>query len=579
MKKLILIFMTIGTVFMTQSCSDYLTKDSTVNTSLSYQQIFSDVHYAPGFLNNIYNNIPDGFSRFGGAMLAAGSDEAVCSDPGSPIQLFNNNAINSSTNPDDQWINMYRGIRKCNIFLKEISSEGIITQSNSIPLVETVGAKVVNTRNYYKGQALFLRAYFHFELLKRYGNIFYVSKVLNPFNEEELFSGNQLPYQQTVDSISNDCDSAAKYMPSEYPDVSYNGRPVSWTALALKSRLFLYAASPLNNASNDITKWKRAADASKVIIDSKIYSLSSLSSIFTVYNADLKVYNKEIIFATKESNRNDIENYNYPVSYQGSGLMNPTEDLVAAFGMGATSYINRNLNYISTDPYSITNIRKREDRLRFTVFYNTSRLVNLSNTKDTIVATYVGGKDGLFATPNATKTGYYMSKFIDKSIDLSKGTTSYRAWVNMRYAEILLNYAEALNEFDNTGANFTAIVNALNLLRNRANLKPLDTPDKALLQDQAKMRTYIKLERRLELAFEEHRFWDLRRWKDAETVLNKPVQGMRITKDTSGNYVYTVFDADNRLFAAKMYWYPIPRTEILKYRNAGKTIVQNPGWE
>lgn len=571
--------MILGTVFMTQSCSDYLNKDADVNTTLSYQQVFSDVHLAPGFLDNIYTNLPDGFSRFNGAMLAAACDEAVCSDAGSPIQLFNKNAINSTTNPDDQWSNMYRGIRKCNMFLKEVAPDGIITKTNSIPVVETVGTQVVNTRNYYKGQALFLRAFFHFELLKRYGNIFYVSKVIDPFNEEEVYSGTQLPYDQTVDSISNDCDSAAKYMPATYPDVSYDGRPVSWTALALKSRLFLYAASPLNNTSNDLTKWKRAADASKVIIDSKKYSLATLSKILTVYNADTKQYNAEIIFATKEINRNDIETYNYPVSYQGSGFMNPTEDLVEDFGMGAVTYINRYLNYNPADPYGLKNTKKREDRFKYTVFYNTSRLINLSNTKDTIVATYVGGKDGLFSTPTATKTGYYMSKFIDPSLDLSKGNTSYRAWIYMRYSEILLNYAEALNEYDNTGANFTAIINTLNLIRNRANLKPFDAADKALLQDQTQMRTYIKRERRLELAFEEHRFWDLRRWKDAETVLNQPVQGMKITIDDSGNYVYTLFDADTRVFDVKMYWYPIPRTEILKYRSAGKTIVQNPGWD
>jgi len=95
MKKLILIFIAAGIVVMTQSCSDYLSKDANVNTSLTYQQIFTDVHLAPGFLDNIYTNLPDGFSRFGGAMLAAGCDEAVCSNAGSPIQLFNNNAINS----------------------------------------------------------------------------------------------------------------------------------------------------------------------------------------------------------------------------------------------------------------------------------------------------------------------------------------------------------------------------------------------------------------------------------------------------------------------------------------------------
>lgn len=565
MKKLILILIA-GLALTVQSCSDFLDKDPNVDTKLSYEQIFSDVHYAPGFLNNIYNELPDGFSRFGGAMLAAASDEAVCSNTGAPINLFNKNAINATTNPDDVWDEMYRGIRKCNIFLKEMQPDGIITKSNSIPVTK----EGVAVRKYYKGQALFLRAFFHFELLKRYGNIFYVSNVIDPFNEEEMFSGVQLPYQQAVDSIVRDCDSAAVYMPANHPDESYYGRPVSWTPLALKSRILLYAASPLNNnpagANYDPAKWQKAAVASKVIIDSKKYGLPALSRIFT------ELYNNEIIFAARAQNRNDIETYNYPVSFQGSGFMNPTEDLVQAYGMAAKTYINRNVDFDPADPYSLVNVRKREDRLRYTVYFNNSRL------KDTTVASFVGGKDGLFSSPTATKTGYYMSKFIDPSLDLAKGNTSLRAWVFMRYAEIILNYAEALNEFDNV-TNFNAITVELDKLRNRANLRPFDTSDKNLLRDQAEMRKYIKQERRLELAFEEHRFWDLRRWKDAESVLNQPVKGMRITKDLAGAFTYATFDADTRIFDEKMYWHPIPRNEILKYRNAGKTIIQNPGWE
>ena len=562
MKKLFKILLVALSFFLTQSCEDYLEKDATVDTKLTYEQIFSDVHYAPGFLNNIYNQLPDGYSRFGGALLAAASDEGVCSNVGSPINLFNKNAINATTNPDDVWDDMYRGIRKCNIFLKELEPDGIITQSNSIP--ENIEGVAV--RNYYKGQALFLRAFFHFELLKRYGNIFYITTVLDPFNEEELFSGVQSTYDQAVDAIVSDCDAAALLMPDAYPDDSYNGRPVSWTPLAFKSRVLLYAASPLNNPANDKAKWQRAAIAAKVIVDSKKYRLGTLSTIFT------SLYNSEIIFAARAVNRNDIENFNYPVSYQGLGYMNPTEDLVQAFGMTAKTYKNRMADFDPSDPYSLENARKREDRLKYTVFFNGSRL------KDTTVSTFVGGKDGLFSSPTATKSGYYMSKFVDQSLDLAKGNTSLRAWVYMRYAEILLNYAEALNESDNV-ANNTAIVNALDLLRNRANLRTFDTSDKTLLKDQDEMRKYIKQERRLELAFEEHRFWDLRRWKDAETVLNKPVNGIRITKDDAGDFAYTVFEADTRVFDPKMYWYPIPRTEILKYRNAGKKIVQNPGWE
>lgn len=563
MKRYLNIYLIALSALIFQSCSDYLTKDENVDTSLNYQEIFSDTHFAPGFLNNIYNNLPDGYTRFGGGMLAAACDEAICSDPNSSIHLFNHNGISTSNNPDDQWLNLYKGIRKCNIFLKEVAPTGIISKSNSIPVLD---AKGVAQRDYYKGQALFLRAFFHFELLKRYGHIFYVSQVINPLDDSQLYSEVQLPYDQAVDSIANDCDSAAKYMPAVYPDVSYNGRPLSLTAIALKSRLFLYAASPLNNPANDLAKWKRAADVSKIIYDSKKYALNGLSSIFT------SIYNSEIIFAGSAVNRNDIERYNFPISYQGSGYMNPTENLVEAFGMNAKTYINRLQDYNPADPYSLVNVRKREDKFKYTILYNGATF------KGSNVLTYTGGKDGLFSTPTATKSGYYMNKFIDPTLDLSKANTSLRAWVYIRYTEILLNYAEAMNEYDNVG-NQTTIITVLNLLRNRDNLRPLDTSDKNLLKDQNEMRKYIKLERQLSLAFEEHRFWDLRRWKDAETVLNGPVKGMKIAKDDAGNYTYTVFDADSRIFEPKMYWYPIPRTEILKYRSAGKTIVQNPGWE
>ena len=558
--RIILLLMTLAVVH--QSCSDFLDKDPLTDTNLTREEIFSDERLAPGFLNSVYNYLPDGYSRFNGAMLAAASDEAVCSNSGSPIHLFNKNAINATTNPDDVWDNMYRGIRACNMFLQELGPDGIITQTNSIPELKE-GVKV---RDYFKGQAFFLRAFFHFELLKRYGNIFYVSKVINPFNENELYGGVQTPFHQTVDSIVADLDSAANLMPVAYPDDSYRGRPVRWTPLALKSRLLLYAASPLNNPENDLEKWKRAADAAKVIIDSRRYSLVTLSRIFS------EPYNPEILFSSRALNRNDIERFNLPVSFQGSGFMNPTEDLVADYGMAAKTHRNRMTDFNPADPYSLINTRKREDRLRFTVFFNGSRL------KDTIVASFVGGKDGLFSTPTATQTGYYMSKFVDQSLDMAKGNTSLRQWIHIRYAEILLNYAEALNEYDNT-ANFNAITTELDRLRNRANLRTFDTSDKNLLRDKTEMRNYIKRERRIELAFEEHRFWDLRRWKDAETVLNKPVKGMRITRDDAGNYIYTTFDVENRAFDPKMYWYPIPRKEILKYRNAGKTIIQNPGWE
>ncbi|MDR0541238.1 MAG: RagB/SusD family nutrient uptake outer membrane protein [Dysgonamonadaceae bacterium] len=534
------------------SCSDYLDKDSQVDTNLDYEQVFKDPHLAAGFLNNAYNQLPDGFSRLNGALLAAACDEAKHSDAGDNIQLFNNNSISPSYNPDNVWNDMYAGIRKCNIFLKELN--GLIAKYNSIPEKD---------RPAYRGQALCLRAFFHFELLKRYQNIIYVDTVLNPFNEEEIYSFRQLSFKEAVEKIAKDCDdSAAGLLPDKWDDAS-KGRATRATAMAIKARMLLYAASPLNNQGNDRSLWEKAEEASKALYDARsAFGLGLSSDYAAVFTTP---YDNEIIFATRASNRNDIETNNFPVSYQGKGYANPSHDLVNAYSMTGTYYDNPMNGYNPANPYY-----NREDRFRATILYNDATF------KDSKVESYVGGKDGLYATSTATKTGYYLQKFLSPSISLEKGETARRPWILYRYAEVILNYAEARNEvLDNP--NDKTLHDLLNLIRNRAKLRPFRNVNE-YIKDKDAMREYIKHERRIELAMEEHRFWDLRRWKDAETVLNKPLQGMRIEK-TSAGFTYTPFQVEQRSFDPKFYWYPIPRTEILKYKSHGTELKQNPGWE
>jgi hypothetical protein len=528
-----------------------LDKDSTVDTNLDYEQVFKDPHLAPGFLNNAYNQLPDGFSRLNGALLASACDEAKHSDAGADIQLFNNNAVSPSYNPDDVWSEMYAGIRKCNLFLKEL--DGLIAEYNSIPEKD---------RPYYRGQALCLRAFFHFELLKRYQNITYVDTVFNPFDEEEIYNFKQLAFKEAVEKISNDCDAADSLLPDKWDDAN-KGRVTKAAALAIKARMLLYAASPLNNPDNDKTLWEKAEAAAKAIYDARsAFGLglsSDYGSIFTT------PYNSEIIFATQPSNRNDIETNNFPISYQGKGYTNPSQDLADAYIMTGTYYNNPMNGYDPANPYN-----NREDRFRATI------LLNDASFKDTKVESYVGGKDGLYATSSATKTGYYLRKFLVPSINLEKGESSRRPWILYRYAEVILNYAEARNEIlDNP--NDKTLHDLLNLIRNRAKLRPFRNATE-YIKDKDEMREYIKHERRIELAMEEHRFWDLRRWKDAEVVLNKPLQGMRIEKTAEG-FSYTPFQVEQRVFDPKFYWYPIPRTEILKYKSKGVELKQNSGWE
>jgi hypothetical protein len=539
-------------LFLFASCSDYLDKDSKTDVNLSYEQVFKDPHLAPGFLNDAYSYLPDGFARIGSALLASACDEAEHSDAGSEIRLFNNNAVSVSYNPDDVWNGMYAGIRKCNIFLREL--DGLIAESNSIAESE---------RPNYRGQALFLRAFYHFELLKRYQNIIYVDTVIDPFDEDEAFAFPQLDFHEAVELIAADCDSAKALLPNRIIDESAKGRASKAAPMALKARMLLYAASPLNNPEGDIRLWEKAEAAAKEIYNQRsalgVGLESNYARIFTT------PYNSEIIFATKADNRNDIEQANYPISYQGQGLTNPSQNLVDAYAMTGTYYHNPMNGYDPEHPYD-----KREERFQAAILYN-GALFKGSN-----VETFVGGKDGLFSTSTATKTGYYMKKFLNANINLEKNETAHRPWILFRYAEAVLNYAEARNEVLDNPSDKT-LHDLLNLIRNRAKLRPFRNANE-YIKDKDEMRKYIKRERQVELAFEEHRFWDLRRWQDAETVLNQPVKGMKIEKQED-NFTYTLFDAAQHSFDPKLYRYPIPRTEILKYRSKGIELKQNPGWE
>ena len=552
MKQIRFLIYTLTCLLVYSSCSDYLDKDSKVDTNLDYEQVFKDPHLAPGFLNNAYNQLPDGFSRLNGALLASACDEAKHSDAGAYIQLFNNNAISSSFNPDDVWGEMYAGIRKCNLFIKEL--DGLIAEYNSIPEKD---------RPYYRGQALCLRAFFHFELLKRYQNIIYVDTVIDPFNEEEIYSFRQLTFKEAVERISNDCDAAANgLLPDKWDDAN-KGRVTKAAALAIKARMLLYAASPLNNPENDRSLWEKAEAASKAIYDARSALGLSLSSEYnTVFTTP---YNSEIIFATQASNRNDIETNNFPISYQGKGYTNPSQNLADAYAMTGTYYNNPMNGYDPANPYT-----NREDRFRATILFNDASF------KDSKVESFVGGKDGLYSTSTATKTGYYLRKFVVPSINLERGESARRSWILYRYAEVILNYAEARNEILDNPDDKT-LHDLLNLIRNRAKLRPFRNAAE-YVKDKNEMREYIKHERQIELAMEEHRFYDLRRWKDAETVLNKPLQGMRIEKNAE-RFTYTPFQVEQRIFNLKFYWYPIPRTEILKYKSHGIVLQQNQGWE
>ncbi len=536
------------------SCTGLLDKD--IDTNLDKEDIFSNERYAPGFLNSAYREIINGYNRLDNAMFACATDEAICSYSGSEVHGYNYGAISPTYNPEaNVWNNMYTGIRQTNVFLEElnqtIKTSGLIDESDK--------NKKMYTRM--KGEALFLRAYYHLELAKRWGNVLLVDTVLDKESVKKL---KQSTFTEAIRFIVNDCDSAIVYLQDPLKVTisdADKGRATTASAIALKSRALLYMASPWNNPSNNKELWKEAADValdfitstgngSKIGLDPTTYSASIAMPLFVS-----SLYSKEVLFATGYDDRNDIETNNLPISFLGKGYTNPTQELADCFDM---------LNGRTYDP---ANPYANRDR-RFNLYFYFNAQKPLSNRTDSVF-TYVGGKDGMGRSSTATKTGYYMRKFTNMSLDLSQNQKSRRAWVHFRYAEIILNYCEAMNEYLDVPDN--SIYTQLNKLRSRGGVATYTAGS----MTKEEMKEAIKKERRVELAFEEHRFWDVRRWQEGVKYFNRPIHGMKITKNENGTYAYETIEVENRTYKFNMDWYPIPYDELLKNPN----LKQNPGWE
>lgn len=500
---------------------------------------------ARGELNQAYSYLQQGYNAYDGAMLAAGCDEAVNSNLNSTVNIFNNGTWSPLRTMTDAYATNYKGIRQVNVFLAHANTSSIIPATD-IPRL--------------RGEAFFLRAYFHFELLKRYGGVIIANKV---FNLNDSIDLPRNTFSETVAQIVMDCDSALAInsLPLAIANsaASDNGRATQTAAMALKSRTLLYAASPLNNPENNITLWQNAATAAKLLIDKNAHTL--LANYADVFNYTVAPYNKEVIFATSADNRNDIETNNAPISFAGAlGRTNPTQELVDAYEMKNGRLITDPLSgYSASNPYL-----NRDPRLALSVFYNGSLY------KTVTVDTYVDGKDSKEKSINGTKTGYYMAKFLSSSAtwNTTSNTLVRRPWVIFRYAEILLNYAEAQNEAVGPDA---SVYDAVNQIRKRARGGIATDLPANLTQDQ--MRERIRNERRIELAFEEHRFYDVRRWKIGELSFAKPVTGMKIVKSGT-TLTYEPFTVETRVFENKNYRFPIPQSEIDKTTK----LIQNQGW-
>ena len=511
----------------------------------------------------LYDYLPTGYNRIDGAMLAAATDEADHAPIGSDIEKFQLGTWNAVTNPDNNWSDCYRAIRLSALFLQ--NSENYET----IILRDTSTASKLNT---YKTQcadlkalraeARILNAYMYFELLKRFGGVPLIDKLYSLESHPDM---ERSTYDQVVTHIVGEIDDVLDNDELEDDWYAYDqkqyGRFTQGAALALKSRILLYRASPQNNPSGDTERWKEAAQAAHDLIELSKYTLEG--NYGNLFSGTTSHQSKEVILAYMTGANNTPETDNYPISTNGGKTGTcPSANLVDAYENADGTPFDWNSLTPGDDPYA-----GRDPRLRYSI------VVNDSQWNGRTMQCYDGGADGSGVT-QATTTGYYLKKFLTDGLDLEKNQTSVHSWILFRYAEILLNYAEAMNEAygpdtDPFGDGKTARW-AVNEVRGRVGMPPVTA------SDETEMRNRIKHERRIELAFEDHRFWDVRRWgkADAESALGVPVKGVSITKTETG-FTYATKIVGTRTFQEKMMLYPIPQSEIL--RSAGK-IKQNPGW-
>lgn len=507
------------------------------------------------FLNDIYNYIPDGFNRIGsgtGDFLDAATDDAIPSRTNRPVEYYVNGLVSVQNNPDAYWSNSYAGIRRVNIFLANIDK------------VPTAATSITT----WKAEARFIRALLYFELLKRYGGVPLVGDKIFTIEDDLALPRNT--FSDCVNYIISECDAVKNNLKIEPVTDAEWGKVPKGAAIALKSRLLLYTASPLYNGSSnaltgytnaDPARWTAALNAANELIDLKYYALqTAYGGVFTVKK------NAEIILAKQASNSTRIESLNAPVGYgspaASQGLTSPTQNLVDAFPMAnGLAITETGSGYVATNPYNA-----RDPRLALTVFVNGQKWLSRN------IETFDGGKDRPGGNLVQTRTGYYLRKFM---ADFSSNTTYTNQSHNFpifRYAEIILNAAEALNELGRTEEAVTQVI----AIRKRAGITAGTNSRygiKAAIT-QIEMRTLIQNERRKSQKRCSSKANSMRRWKTAETVLSGNLSGMRITKKPDGTFTYSTENVSKMVFNKKLYYMPLPYDETIKNQN----LIQNEGW-
>lgn len=556
-------------LFTCFSCSDDILDLSPID-QISEDAVWTDAKLVGAYHTELYNAIQHGFKIH---MQSKATDEAYNSiswDIGN-IPRGNINADNIGSVSNEHWTgggNIYYWntgfmyLRKINLFLEKME----------------VSTLVLTNKKQLIAEAKFLRAYIYFQFIERFGGVPIITKTYNLGDE---FSFTRNTFDECVAFIELDLNEAITDLTPKYASTDVNfGRATADACKALKSRVLLYAASPLFNPTNDLQKWHKAADAAEAVLNSG-YSLHP--NYTTLFNQPSGSANNEIIFSRQFSTTNfhQAPMHNLGRRYGGYGgwwsSNGPSQNLVDDYDMtngeppfiysGSGASIAKTINPLSGyDPqHPYTN---RDPRLDASVIHQGS--VYHGDTFEMWVASdgNTWGYDNYKQSSDNPRSNYQMRKFMpDASIALSWQVNYTNPWILFRLAEIYLNYAEAKFELgdEDTAREYLSKVRA----RPGVNMPAIPS---TVTGNELRKRIYN--ERRIELAFEEHRFWDVRRWKIAMDIENRPIYGMDIFKNANV-YTYTPVLLLQRTFLPKMNLLPIETSEYNK--NKG-TISQTQDW-
>ncbi|PPL04517.1 RagB/SusD family nutrient uptake outer membrane protein [Parapedobacter indicus] len=560
------------------SCNKQGFLDQTQSTDLNEQVVFSDSAYTINFLSSMYADI--GFAtwpkRFGGGGLDACTDEAEGTGLGSinTFIQFATGTVNSNMITKDAWTTAYTNIRRANIMLKNLPA---------VKFGDDIKVRV-------KAETRFLRAYYCFILLEHYGGIPLMGDSV--YRKEDHIPAVRNTFEECVEYIVTECDAAAEDLPWMHIGENY-GRVSKAACYGLKSRLLLYAASPLFNGDAEVTderlravagypdidpsRWERAEQAAAQVMEGSggqyhLHVNNDPEPGYGFYEVFQLRKNSEYLLARMQASNSDLEGiWNPPTFGVSSPGARPYLEMVNAFGMKNGLPIDDPASgYDPEQPY-----KDRDPRFANTITRDQSLVFHRDGLARRPVNIYIDKTDpntiksGQDAVYKGTPTGYYTYKMLNRDVAADWfNTYTPRCFPIIRYAEILLNFAEARNE--RLASPDPEVYQAVEAIRERAGLSPYQL--QAGLT-QAEMREIIRNERRKELAFEGHRFFDVRRWKIAEEVENSQLHGTEPARTSSGT-LYSTINVRKRVFNPRMYLWPIPQSEVAKSAD----LIQNQGY-